>query len=166
MLVDNDDRDANLRHAGSQALSRTGDPGSIAALSSQPSRAVRLAAVVALRRLRHPDVARFLADADELVATEAARAINDDGGIDGAMTALARALEDRRFTNEPFLRRAINANLRVRTSEALGRLTAFAGDPSRPTAMRAEANNTVAGWQSPSQFDRVDGTYFGPPIAR
>jgi HEAT repeat protein len=166
MLSDNDDRDVNLRHAGSLALSRTGDPGSIAALSSHASRAVRIAAVVALRRMRHPEVARFLADADELVATEAARAINDDGGIDGAMPALARALEDRRFTNEPFLRRAINANLRVRTSEALARLTAFAADATRPAAMRAEAGATVAGWQSPSLFDRVDGTYFGPPIQR
>ena len=81
MLADNNDRDLNLRHAGSLALSRIGDASPVAALSSHGSRAVRIAAIVALRRLRHPDVARFLADADEQVVTEAARAINDDGSI-------------------------------------------------------------------------------------
>ena len=83
MLADNNDRDANLRHAGSLALARIGDASPVAALSSHGSRGVRIAAIVALRRMRHPDVARFLADADEQVVTEAARAINDDGGDRG-----------------------------------------------------------------------------------
>ena len=89
--------------------------------------------------------------------TEAARAINDDGGIEAARPALARLLEDRRFTGEPLLRRAIGANLRLRTSEALTRLTTFAADPTRPAGMRAEAAAGLAVWSSPSAFDRVDG---------
>ena len=157
MLSGNDDRDANLRHAGSLALARIGDASALAALSSHGSRAVRLAAVVALRRMRHPDVARFLADPDERVVTEAARAINDDGGIEGARPALARLLEDRRFTGEPLLRRAINANLRLGTSEALTRLTTFAADAGRSASMRAEAAAGLAVQSSPSAFDRVDG---------
>jgi quinoprotein glucose dehydrogenase len=161
MLADNGDRDANLRHAGALALSRIGDASPVAALSSHASRAVRIAAIVALRRMRHPDVARFLDDADEQVVTEAARAINDDGSIEAALPALARVLEDRRFTGEPLLRRAINANLRLGTSTALTRVTAFAADASRPEAMRAEAGAVLAGWQSPSAFDRVDGSYRG-----
>src|SRR4029450_4353801 len=84
MLAGNDDRDANLRHAGSLALARIGDASQIAALNRHGSRAVRTAAIVALRRMRHPDVARFLDDQDERVVTEAARAINDDGGIEAA----------------------------------------------------------------------------------
>ena len=75
---------------------------------------VRIAAVVALRRMKDAGVARFLADQDEYIVTEAARAINDDGGIEGALPALAAAL-DSKFANEPFVRRAINANLRVGT---------------------------------------------------
>src|SRR6185295_10513017 len=67
MLAENNDRDVNLRHAGSLALSRIGDAASVVALSSHPSRAVRIAAIVALRRMRHPGVSRFLADADEQV---------------------------------------------------------------------------------------------------
>ena len=161
MLADNNDTDVNLRHAGSLALSRIGDVSSVAALSRHASRAVRIAAVVALRRMRDPAVAQFLTDADELVVTEAARAINDDGSIEAAVPALARVLEERRFTREPLLRRAINANLRLGTNEAAARLTAFAIDVSRPTAMRAEAGAALVVWQSPSAFDRVDGAYRG-----
>jgi quinoprotein glucose dehydrogenase len=157
MLAGNDDRDANLRHAGSLALARIGDASQIAALSRHGSRAVRIGAIVALRRMRHPDVAQFLTDHDERVVTEAARAINDDGGIEAARPALARLLEDRRFSGDPLLRRAINANLRLGTSEALTRLTTFAADPTRPAGMRAEAAAGLAVWSSPSAFDRVDG---------
>ena len=54
MLAANDDKDVYLRHAGSLALSRMGDAAAIGALSSNPSKGVRIAAVVALRRLRSP----------------------------------------------------------------------------------------------------------------
>jgi putative membrane-bound dehydrogenase-like protein len=161
MLADNNDSDVNLRHAGSLALSRIGDVRSVAALSRHASRAVRIAAIVALRRMRDPAVAQFLTDADELVVTEAARAINDDGSIEAAVPALARVLEERRFISEPLLRRAINANLRLGTTVSADRLTAFAIDVSRPTAMRAEAGAALVVWQSPSAFDRVDGAYRG-----
>ena len=157
MLADNNDRDANLRHAGSLALSRIGDASPVAALSRHGSRAVRIAAIVALRRMRHPDVARFLTDADEQVVTEAARAINDDGAIEAALPALARVLEERRFTSEPLLRRAINANLRLGTSEAPTRLTAFAADASRPAAMRAEAAAALAVWSRPRRSTASTG---------
>ena len=82
-----------LRHAGSLALSRIGDTAALGALSTHPSRGVRIAAIVALRRLRSPEVARFVADSDERSSLEAARAINDDGSIEAALPALARLLE-------------------------------------------------------------------------
>ncbi len=163
MLADNDDRDVLLRHAGSLALSRIGDAAALGALSQHPSRGVRMAAVVALRRMRHADVARFLADADERVVTEAARAINDDGSIAAALPALARLLDEKRFTSEPLLRRAINASLRTGTSEALARLTAFAADRSRPAPMRVEAVSVLGVWAAPSPLDRVDGMHLGAP---
>lgn len=166
MLADNDDRDAYLRHAGSSALASIGDAAAIAALAQHPSRAVRLAAVVALRRLRDPAVARFLQDSDEAVVVEAARAVNDEGGIQAAIPALARLLETTRSTNEALLRRAINANLRLGTAEAADRLGAFAAGPASPRAMSTEAISALAGWTSPSVFDRVDGAYLGPAPAR
>src|SRR5439155_18305556 len=125
MLAANNDEDVYLRHAGALALSRIGPADQIAALSSNPNRAVRIAAVVALRRMKDPSVARFLADQDEYIVTEAARAINDDGGIEGALPTLAAAL-DGKVSNEAFVRRAINANLRVGTPEAAKRVATYA----------------------------------------
>ncbi|HXW07096.1 MAG TPA: HEAT repeat domain-containing protein [Vicinamibacterales bacterium] len=166
MLAGNDDRDVYLRHAGSLALSRIGDAAALAALSTHSSRGVRIAAIVALRRLGHAEVARFLSDADERIVTEAARAINDDGGIDGALPALARIVSETRFTNEPLIRRAISASLRSGTLEDVDRLAAFAADRSRTAGLRAEAIATLGVWASPSTMDRVDGAYLGQPAAR
>ena len=166
MLADNDDRDAFLRHAGSYALASIGDVPAIAALAQHSSSAVRLAAVVALRRLRDPAVALFLHDPVEAVVVEAARAINDDGGIAAAVPALARLLDETRFTNEALLRRAISANLRLGTAEAADRLGRFAAAPSSPRTMSADAANALATWASPSVFDRVDGSYLGAAPAR
>jgi putative membrane-bound dehydrogenase-like protein len=165
MLADNDDRDVYLRHAGSLALSRIGDAGAIAALSSHPSRGVRIAAIVALRRMRNADVARFLGDADEGVVTEAARAINDDGGIAGALPALARVLGESRFTREALVRRAISANLRVGGPEEVARMAAFASSAAAE-AMRAEAIAALGVWAAPSTMDRVDGIHHGQPAPR
>ena len=165
MLAANDDRDLYLRHAGALALSRIGDAAAIAPLAQHQSRGVKIAAIVALRRLRHAEVARFLADADEEIVTQAARAINDDGAIEAAIPALAKALQERRFSGEPLLRRAINANLRVGTSEALQRVAAFAADPSRENSLRAEAIAVLGVWAAPSRLDRVDGMYQAPAPA-
>jgi quinoprotein glucose dehydrogenase len=162
MLAENDDRDVYLRHAGSLALARIGDAEPVLALADHPSRAVRIAAVVALRRLQHPGVARFLGDADEYVVTEAARAINDDASIEAALPALARLLEQPRFTNEPLLRRVINANVRVGTPEAAQRLAVFATRDAAPEPLRVEAVAALGVLPSPSVLDRVDGKYRGP----
>jgi hypothetical protein len=67
-------------------------PNRFLALSSHPSRALRIAAVVALRRMSHPGIARFLNDSDEFIVTEAARAINDDLSIKDALPALGNLL--------------------------------------------------------------------------
>ena len=159
MLAANDDRDVYLRHAGSLALSRIGDASAIAGLAKHPSRGVRVAAVVALRQLKDANVQGFLADFDEEVAIQAARAINDDGGIEDAIPALATVLDAKRFTKEPPLRRAINANLRVGTNEALARVAAFAADTARSGPMRSEAIAVLGVWPDPSPLDRVDGMY-------
>jgi quinoprotein glucose dehydrogenase len=161
MLAANNEQDVYLRHAGALALSRIGPATAIADLATNPNRAVRIAAVVALRRLKDAGVARFLADQDEYIVTEAARAINDDGGIEGALPQLAAAL-DSKFTNEPFVRRAINANLRVGAADAARRVAAYAGGSAGNDEMRAEAISVLGVWPKPSVLDRVDGTAIGP----
>jgi putative heme-binding domain-containing protein len=160
MLAANNEEDVYLRHAGALALSRIGPADAIAGLVTNPNRAVRIAAVVALRRLKDAGVARFLADQDEYIVTEAARAINDDGGIPGALPQLAAALESK-VTNEPFVRRAINANLRVGTADAARRVATYAGGAGNDE-MRAEAISVLGVWPKPSVLDRVDGTALGP----
>ncbi len=166
MLAANDDKDVYLRHAGSLALSRIGDSAAIGALSQHQSRGVRLAAVIALRRLRSAEVARFVADSDDAIVLEAARAINDDGSIEAALPALARLLDTKAAGSEPLLRRAISANLKVGSAEALERLASFAGSATAPQSMRVEAVAAMGVWPDPSPMDRVDGIYLGQPQTR
>jgi quinoprotein glucose dehydrogenase len=161
MLARNDDRDVYLRHAGSLALASIGDGSALEALAQHESRAVRLAAVIALRRTGNAGVARFLADKDELVVVEAARAINDDGGIEGGLAALAATLAEARFTSEALVRRSISANLRLGTGATAERVAAFAADVTRPAALRVEAVSALGVWAAPSPLDRVDGFHLG-----
>jgi len=161
MLRSNNDEDVYLRHAGSLALARIGKPDAVVALSKDPSRAVRIAAVVALRRMRHDGIKAFLQDKDEFIVTEAARAINDDLSIEGALPALGDALLKTTFSNEALIRRAINANLRVGNEQSLRNLIDYSTKETAPAAMRSEAIAALSTWPKPSVVDRVDGRYRG-----
>jgi quinoprotein glucose dehydrogenase len=161
MLVANNEEDNYLRHAGSLALARIGQPAPVVALSKHPSRAARIAAVVSLRRMQDPGIRLFLKDSDEFVVTEAARAVNDDLSITGALPDLAEALNDRRFSNEAFVRRAINANLRMGADKNMQNLISYMNDEKAPSAMRSEAMDALSTWAKPSVLDRVDGRLRG-----
>jgi glucose/arabinose dehydrogenase/HEAT repeat protein/mono/diheme cytochrome c family protein len=164
MLAENDDRDVYLRTAGVHALENIGDGEALEQLSAHESAPVRIAAVVALRRLRDPRVAAFINDPDPEVVTEAARAINDEGGIAQAIPALAAAL-DGPVRSESFTRRAINANLRAWNRDAALRLRDFAASESESESMRVEAIEALGVWQAPSNHDRVDGAWIEPIAA-
>jgi quinoprotein glucose dehydrogenase len=161
-LRDNNDRDAYLRHAGALALARIGKAEPVIALASDTSRALRIAAVVTLRRMSHAGITAFLNDKDEFVVTEAARAINDDLSIKDALPALGNLLNTTSFTNEALIRRVINANLRTGTDAAMQNLISYAQKQSAPEKMRAEAIDALSVWAKPSVLDRVDGRYRGP----
>ncbi len=161
LLIANDDQDVLLRHAGALALARIGAAEKVASLSNHSSRALRIAAVVALRRMGDPGVANFLQDDDEYIVTEAARAINDDYSIKEALPALAAVLMDERFTAEPLIRRAINAALRVGGEENLQQLIQYAQRSTAPSELRAEAIAALGTWAKPSPLDRVDGRFRG-----
>ncbi len=162
MLEEAGGQDVYLRHAGSLALSRLGDAEALMALTGHASAAVRIGGVLALRRMEHEGVSAFLADADEFVVTEAARAINDDGGIPAALPSLAALLDVTSFENEALLRRAISANLRAGGDADAGRLAVYAAQIGAPAAMRAEAIAALSVWAEPSTLNRVDGAYLGP----
>ncbi len=161
MIEKNNDEDLYIRHAGVAALARIGQVDPIAALSSNPNRSLRIAAVLVLRRLKSDKVSLFLQDQDEYIVTEAARAINDDLSIEGALPALAATLSEKRFKSEPLLRRGINACLRVGGQKELDILISFAERTDIPASLRAEALATLGTWANPSVLDRVDGRYRG-----
>jgi quinoprotein glucose dehydrogenase len=77
VLRANDNQDPTLRHAAVMALAGCASPKTLQALTQDRSAAVRLGAVVALRRLERPEAADFLTDTDAKVVLEAARAVND-----------------------------------------------------------------------------------------
>jgi quinoprotein glucose dehydrogenase len=161
MLKINNDEDVYLRHAGVLALSKIGKIEPLVALVNNPSKALRTAAVLVLRRLKNENIALFLKDQDEYIVTEAARGINDDLSIENALPALAATLSDKKFTGEPLLRRAINAALRVGGEKELDILIAFATRTDIKDNIKAEALATIGTWVNPSVLDRVDGRFRG-----
>ena len=165
LLRENDDADATLRHAGVMGLVGTHDADGLAALADDESPAVRLAAVVALRRIASPKIAEFLSDADPRVVAEAARAI-DDAPVDDAAPALAAAdpfAENAAVPagsplRDPFVRRFLNANYRLGGREHAARVARAAASAGTP-ALRLEALGELRTWAEPDVLDRVTGRY-------
>jgi putative membrane-bound dehydrogenase-like protein len=159
LISENRPVDPYIRYAGVMGLVGIADADGLLANTSNSSPDIRLAVVVALRRLKNPGVARFLHDRDPLVATEAARAIHDDFSIPDALPALAEAVTRTDIPAEAFIRRALNANLRVGGADSINRLVEYATNEKRPSAMRVEAVDILASWEQPVVNDRVEGWY-------
>ncbi|HKI72238.1 MAG TPA: PVC-type heme-binding CxxCH protein [Verrucomicrobiae bacterium] len=181
MLRENADQDPYLRHAGVMALTWIGDTDALLAAAKASSSAVRMAALLAMRRLHRDEIAVFLNDTDPAIVLEAARAINDEP-INGAMRELARLIgrdtllrvpgpaetsEDQgRGAPRPYpgwhealLRRVLNANFHFGTMESAKALAAFAARSDAAEKMRVEALEELADWPRPSGRDRVVGLW-------
>jgi quinoprotein glucose dehydrogenase len=100
-------QDRTVRHAASVGLATATSSDQLDTLVTHESPQVRLVACVALRRLRDPRLTRFLDDANEQVAIEAARAIHDLP-LPGAFAALA-ARAAAGPADDAFIRRAVSA---------------------------------------------------------
>lgn len=159
MLLKTQGQDPYLRHATIHALELISDIPQIVKLKDNPDLQIRLAAVVALRRLKHPDVATFLKDTHTLVRVEAARAIHDDFSIPDALPALAATLNQSNDTNPAYLLRAINANFRLGTSDHAVQLARYAGQETHAKIPRIEALKALAVWASPPVLDRLESRY-------
>ncbi len=157
LLRDNADRDGYLRHAGVMALVGSGAKDAWMAAADDPSPAVRMGVLLALRRTEDVDVARYLNDADPLLVVEAARAIND-APIDAAMPKLA-ALVRRPGLSDPLGFRVLNANFRLGGKENAEAVAAFAARTDAPEALRIEALHELADWTKPAGRDRVMGLW-------
>jgi quinoprotein glucose dehydrogenase len=155
MLRDNADADPYLRHAGVMALVGINDRDALRSAARDVSPAVRMASLLAMRRLEMPEVARFLADADSRLVVEAARAINDVP-INAGLPELA-VLSRRTGLSEPVLYRVINANFRLGKRENAAALATLAGRPDLSEAVRLEALRALRDWANPPPLDRVVG---------
>lgn len=172
LLRENDDRDVFLRHAAVLALHRIGAHDALSALASDGSRAVRLAALLVLRRAGDARVAAFLEDSDPLLVVEAARAIYD-GPIEVAMPALASLAVrpgglapvepgDRQI-GEALHRRVIGANVRLRSHDGAVALARYVADERQQESLRALALEQLGSYAEPPVRDLTMG--FHRPVA-
>ena len=191
MLQENADADPVLRHAGSFAIERLCfvpntlakiaascadgkcvagieevGRAAFAAVARHDHAAVRLAAVVALRRRLDPAVARFVRDPSDRVADEAIRAIHDlrlEAGRP-AVAALIDELGSRAWTTF-MLRRLTHSAFRLGGEQNAARVVAIAADEKLPSEARAEALRLLALWANPYPVDQSTG-HWAPLPAR
>jgi quinoprotein glucose dehydrogenase len=165
MLEANHDRDPGLRHAGIMALRGIGarHPQELVALKQHASQSVRLASVVALRKLHHAQVAEFLQDAAFNVQLEAIRAVHDVPELRSGLVHVAELLPrlegSQSAQHQPALHRALNANYRLGTQAAAEAVARFAASSGQVDALRIEAIEMLGSWGSPGQLDRVMNRY-------
>jgi quinoprotein glucose dehydrogenase len=168
MLAKNADSDLYVRHAGVVALASIADVPALLSHVNAKSDAVRLAALLALRRAVPEHVSRFLLDSNLKIVTEAARAINDLH-LDDQTPALAnfadRIAGAEEKVPDALLRRVINANFRIGKPSNARSVVELAVNGQLNSVMRAEAVSSLADWNSPGKRDRVTG-YWRPVDAR
>ncbi|MEO5915184.1 MAG: c-type cytochrome [Luteolibacter sp.] len=166
MIKENDNRDLYLRHAGIYALQHmAANPNILTSLATSDSAAVRLAATVALRRMKNPSVSRFITDTDPKVADEAIRAVCDLDMVSQRpmVAALLDNLSARTWT--PFmLRRLVHNAFRIGTAENAARVVKVAADPSIPEIVRKEALRLLETWAEPFPVDQLTGMW--RPLAK
>ncbi len=146
--------DPTLRHGAVMGLLGCADGSALHRLAADPSPHVRLGALLVWRRLDSPALTMFLSDADPFVATEAARAIHDEGLVEG-LPALAALLDRADIEDDAVLRRALAANLRLGHPWHSRRVAQLALDDSRPEFLRVDALEMLGTWDAPSAIDSV-----------
>jgi quinoprotein glucose dehydrogenase len=162
LLAEAADTDPGLRHAGIMALKGTQDVSRVVALKQHPSRSVRIAAVVALRKLADERIAEFLTDSDIGVQTEAARAMSDVVALHTTLPQLA-SLVGSKLGSDALAYRVLNANFRIGSPAAAMAIAAYAADKDNSEATRIEALDMLGTWSKPGELDRVMNRYL--PLA-
>jgi quinoprotein glucose dehydrogenase len=157
MLRANADKDAYLRHAGVMALAAPNDAAALLDAADDASTSVRLSVLLALRRLKSPDVQRFLQDPDPSLVLEAARAIYDQP-IDSALPNLAALIATAQLP-EMLGFRVLNAHFRLGKKENAEAVAAFAARAEAPESLRVEALRELGDWAKPAGRDRVMGLW-------
>ncbi len=156
-LRDNNDSDAFIRHACVMALTMFDDVSILAAASKDSSAAVKLGALLAMRRLQRPEVALFLYESKPQLVLEAARAIYDLP-IESAMTQLA-ALIAKPTIPKGAMRRALHANFRLGKLENAMALSEFASNTNFLSELRVDAIDLLGRWAEAPKRDLFLGLW-------
>ena len=165
MITRQGSADPFLRHSGVMALTGCAKPEKIAALVDHPVPAVRLSAVLALRRLKHEGIASFLADADPVIAGEAVRAI-----VDVPIPAARPALREtaRRLTgvdapvflvNDIQFRRVLRSLQVEGNAAAASALASLAATRTLSEQHRLLALRTLQNFVNPPPIDPTNGLW-------
>lgn len=164
ILAQNNNYDPYLRHAAIMGLLSCGGADKIASLHQHESPAVRLASVVALRRLRDDRLVQLLTDENPKVADEVIRAINDTS-MENIRPALAALLEDYatdgpgRDITPMMMRRLIHSGYRLGGEKNMARLIKLAANTKLPLAERMEVTRLLASWTEPHVVDHSIGKH-------
>lgn len=159
MLEKNANKDPWLRQAGAYALQQMApDSSLLRALVDHESSAVRLAAVIGLRRIESPDVEMFLGDADPLVADEAVRTVCDLD-LAEARPAVAAWFEskDAAKLTPVMLRRMMHNSFQIGDAGNAATILKLALDATVPDTLREEAFRLLGCWAEPPPFDGFTG---------
>jgi len=158
LLRANDNKDAYLRFAAANALSKLQADAALAKAAKDPSAAVRLGVLLAYRYSVDPAIAVFLNDSDAYIVREAAEAIND-ADIEAAQAPLAGKLASAPPADWALVVRALNSNFRLGGGPRAQALVNYALNDKAGEEMRAEALKQIALWQKIPARDRVVGIF-------
>jgi quinoprotein glucose dehydrogenase len=156
--------DAFQRHALATTLSALAKPETLRALKTDSSEAVRLAAVLALRRIADPSVADFLADKAPAIRLEAARAVYDEP-VPLGLEQLA-SLESKPDETEGVLQRIQAARYRLGGRAGAERVMQVALDAGGAASARVQAISLLRQWQPEDGRDAFLGRWWPVDSAR
>lgn len=164
ILAQNDNQDPYLRHAAIMGLISCAGADFISALHSDESPAVRLAAVVALRRLSDDRIINFLTDPDPKIADEVIRAIHDNS-MENVRPALTALLDDYttggpgRPLTRMMLRRLIYSGYRIGGKKNMARLIKLAANKQLDQNERLDILRLLSIWDKPPLADQSLGKH-------
>ncbi len=153
---------AHNRHAGVQALLATSKD--LTNTQKHPNEKVRLATVLALRKLKSPALIHSLTDKSTQVFHAAIRAIHDQQLIK-LQPSIAKLLDKKSLTLPPMMQhRIIHSAYRCGGAKNIQRLCNFATNKQHHTSLRSEALRLLGTWLTPSTIDHSIGKH--APIKR
>jgi len=169
LIVSAKNKDPILRHAGVAGLVGVATLRELESFVSHPSEAMRIAAVVALRRLGGiNELTKFIKDDSPQVMSDAVRAIYDEAETQTfldhpkSLSVIAGALDPQHPSSVNF--RAIAANRRLGNFDSAERIFAFLAHPNLSRTLRIQALYALESWSKAYKLDPIDGRYF-PVIA-